>query len=187
MNAWAAPEITDALIVEATPALLAFALRAVRQRSAAQDLVQETFVAALEAKASFEGRSALRTWLIGILVRKIMMHFRRQNREVLTDMTPDAMSNKTSELELPAHFAPSREVSPERRLDQKSAMAVIHRTLPKLSELERLAVLLCDVEQMEREEACNVLGVQPTNLRVLLHRGRHKLRKALEDAALQSS
>lgn len=179
----AAPEITDAQIAEATPALLAFAVRAVRQRAVAQDLVQETFVAALEAKASFEGRSALRTWLIGILVRKILMHFRRQNREVPTD----TRSSSPSELELPSHFAPSREVSPERRLDQKSAMAVIQRTLPQLSELERVAVLLCDVEQMEREEACNVLGVQPTNLRVLLHRGRHKLRKALEDAALQPS
>jgi RNA polymerase sigma-70 factor (ECF subfamily) len=178
-RAMVAPEITDAVVREVEPVLLAFAVRAVRQRAIAQDLVQETFVAALEAKAGFEGRSSLRTWLVGILVRKILMHFRKHKREVVTDTM--------TELERPADFAPSREVSPERRLDQQSAMAVIQRTLPLLSELERVAVLLCDIEQMERDEACNVLGVQPTNLRVLLHRGRHKLRKALEDAALQPS
>jgi RNA polymerase sigma-70 factor (ECF subfamily) len=149
----------------------------VRQRAIAQDLVQETFVVALEARSSFEGRSSLRSWLIGILARKILMHFRKHKREVLTD----------TELELPAHFAPLREVPPERRLDQKASMRVIREALPSLSELERLAVLLCDVEQMDREEACNAMDVQATHLRVLLHRGRHKLRKALEDAALQSS
>ncbi len=169
-------QISDLTIREVEPVLTAFALRAVRHRALAQDLVQETYLAAIESKASFEGRSTLRTWMVGILVRKIVDHFRRNKREVLVDVVP--------ELDGPTRFATQPFAAADRRLDDKTAMQVIDRALPALSELERMAVLACDVEQLDRDEACNAMGVQPTHLRVLLHRGRHKLRKALEDASL---
>jgi RNA polymerase sigma-70 factor, ECF subfamily len=171
-------EISDATIRQVEPVLTAFAVRAVRHRALAQDLVQETYLAAIESRDSFQGRSTLRTWMVGILVRKIVDHFRRNKREVLVDEVP--------ELAAPTRFATQPYVAPDRKLDDKTAMGVIDRALPGLSELERMAVLACDVEQLDRDEACNALGVQPTHLRVLLHRGRHKLRKALEDAALQT-
>jgi RNA polymerase sigma-70 factor (ECF subfamily) len=171
-------QIDEQTIRQVEPVLIAFAVRAVRQRSLAQDLVQETFLAAIESRGSFQGRSTLRTWMVGILVRKIVDHYRRHKREVLVDAVPES--------DTLAPLAHTRGPSPEHVLDEKAAMLVIERTLPALSELERMAVLTCDVEQIERDEACNALGVQPTHLRVLLHRGRHKLRKALEDhAALQ--
>ncbi|HEX7478285.1 MAG TPA: RNA polymerase sigma factor [Polyangiales bacterium] len=171
-------ELSEATIRQVEPVLTAFAVRAVRHHSLAQDLVQETYLAAIESRASFEGRSTPRTWMVGILLRKIVDHFRRHKREVLVDEVP--------ELEAPTRFATQPYVAPDRHLDDKRAMAVIDRALPELSELERMAVLACDVEQLDREEACNAMGVRPTHLRVLLHRGRHKLRKALEDAALRT-
>jgi RNA polymerase sigma-70 factor (ECF subfamily) len=170
-------DLDEAAIKNAEPVLTAFAFRAVRNQELARDLVQETFVAALENKSSFEGRSQLRTWLVGILSRKIVDHYRKTKREMLTDLPPEPDS--------PGKFAPPPPTPAETRLDQQKALRVVERSLGGLTELERMAVLLCDVEQMDRKEACNVLDIKPTHLRVLLHRGRHKLRKALEDAELR--
>lgn len=173
----APPELDAETIRRVEPVLVAFAIRAVRDEALARDLVQETFVAAIENRARFEGRSKLRTWLVGILSRKIVDHYRRTRREVLTDIPPEPQT--------PSHLTPPRRAPPETRLDEQKAMRVIERSLSTLTDLERMAVMLCDIEQLDRREACNAMGVKPTHLRVLLHRGRHKLRKALEDAELR--
>jgi RNA polymerase sigma-70 factor, ECF subfamily len=173
----AAPvHLTDDTLRDVEPVLFGFAFRAVRREDLARDLVQQTYVAALENKAAFQGRSKLRTWLVGILSRKIVDHYRKTRREILVDVPPEPDS--------PSRFAPRPAEAPETRLDQRKAMDVIERSLDGLAELERMAVLLCDVEQMDRADACEAMGVKATHLRVLLHRGRHKLRKALEDAEL---
>jgi RNA polymerase sigma-70 factor (ECF subfamily) len=167
-------DLSDQAIAQIEPVLMGFAYRAVRNRELARDLVQETFVSALEAKSSFAGRSALRTWIVGILSRKIVDHYRKTQREVLTDVMPEPADDDL--------LAPSPVRSPDHRIDPAKAMRVVERTLGTLTELERMAVLLVDVEGMDREQAGNAMGVQPTHLRVLLHRGRHKLRRALETA-----
>jgi RNA polymerase sigma-70 factor (ECF subfamily) len=156
------------------PMLYSFALRAVRRPEVARDLVQETYVAALENDGSFEGRSRLRTWLVGILSRKIVDHYRRSGREVLTDETP--------EVGLPSRITRERPADLDSRLDQRRASRFVERSLASLSALERTAVLLVDVEQLDRKAAAEAMDVRPTHLRVLLHRGRHKLREALEAA-----
>jgi len=173
----AVAHIEEDVVRAVEPVLLGFAFRAVRQTDLARDLVQQTYVAALEAHATFEGRSSLRTWMVGILSRKIVDHYRRTRREVLMDIAedPDPLST----------FAPAPTQEPEKRLDRNRAMQVVERGLGELKELERLAVLMCDVEHVGRPEVCNALGIRPTHLRVLLHRGRHKLRKTLEDAELR--
>lgn len=170
-----AATITDEVVRSVEPVLYGFAMRAVRSDALARDLVQETFVAVLEGRSSFDGRSTLRTWMVGILGRKIVDHYRRTRREVLTDIPPEPEPLDA--------FAPPGSGT-EARVDRKAALRVIEQSLGRLSELERMAVLLCDVEQMDRAAACEVLGVEAVHLRVLLHRGRHRLRKALEDAGM---
>lgn len=155
---------------------MGFAYRAVRDNDRARELVQETYVSALEAFSGFEGRSSLRTWMVGILSRKIIDHYRRTRREVLTDVMPEPEPGIWSSFFRSSPRAPDADIDPKRAID------VMDSAMASLSELERMAVLLCDVEQLDRDEACNALGIQPTNLRVLLHRGRTKLRKALENA-----
>ena len=168
--------LTPAAIREIEPVLVGFAYRAVRREDLARDLVQETFVAAIEALPSFAGRSSLRTWMVGILSRKIIDHYRRTRREVLADVMPEP--------EQLGDFGPRHTRAPDARIDPQMAMKIVDESLGALTELERMAVLLCDVEELDREEVCNALNVQPTHLRVLLHRGRNKLRKALEHAGL---
>jgi RNA polymerase sigma-70 factor (ECF subfamily) len=166
----AAPALTPDAIRALEPVLQAWARRALSDREVARDLVQETLLAALQRSDGFAGRSTLRTWLIGILSHKVIDHYRR-NRPQALDVPeredPDLLMHPTA-------------AALEQVLDDKAAVRKVERSLPALPELERMAFLLVDVEGVEREEACNALAVNPTHLRVLLHRARHRLRRALE-------
>ena len=154
----------------AVPMLRAFARRALGASDAIEDVVQETLVAGLAQLGSFRGHSRVSTWLVGILAHKIFDHFRATRR--LTE--PLAGDEPRDLLDAP----PRR--SPEGELARRQQLAIIETTLPSLPEYERMAVLLIDLQGVERAEVCATLGVTPAHLRVLLHRGRHRLRKAVE-------
>ena len=155
--------INAATIQELSPGLFAFAYRAVRQREEAEDLVQATWISALKTVPSFEGRSSLRTWLVSILRRRIADRFRRERPSEVLEEEKLAWD----------------QAAPEDRLDAYEAADIASRTMTELSELERTAVLLCDVQDLDRDEASARMGVTRGHLRVLLHRGRHKLEAAL--------
>jgi RNA polymerase sigma factor (sigma-70 family) len=166
--------MTDAEVRAVEPVLLAYARRAVGASAEAVDLVQETLLAALANRETFDQRAQLRTWLVGILSHKIADHFRKRKRATLNldDADPDDL------------LSPSPRPSPEGAAARRQELALLNQAIAVLPELERLAVLMIDVEGVDRSEACNILAVQPTHLRVLLHRARHRLRKALEHVAL---
>lgn len=163
MATLAAAVITPTTIQELSPGLFAFAYRAVRQKEDAEDLVQDTWISALRTVPSFEGRSSLRTWLVSILRRRIADRFRRDRpTEVLEE----------------ERFA-ADPASAEDRLDTHQAARIANRAMESLTELERRAVTLCDVDDLDRDEASEAMGVTRGHLRVLLHRGRHKLEASL--------
>jgi RNA polymerase sigma-70 factor (ECF subfamily) len=165
-----APPLSETEIRSLEPVLHRFALRATRDPEAARDLAQEALLAAVAQAAEFAARSTLRTWVVGILAHKVTDHLRRRARD---------RDGGDDEERLLA--APSAE-DVERVIMARQELAAIDRALAALPERERLALLLVDVEGMDREDACNALGVGATHLRVLLHRGRNRLRKTLEDA-----
>jgi RNA polymerase sigma-70 factor (ECF subfamily) len=156
--------INSATIEELSPGLFAFAYRAVRQREEAEDLVQDTWISALKTVPSFEGRSSLRTWLVSILRRRIADRFRRERPSEQLEEEKVAWD----------------QAAPEDRLDAYEAADIAARAMTELSELERTAVTLCDVQDLDRDEASTRMGVTRGHLRVLLHRGRHKLEAALK-------
>ena len=158
--------LDEKTVAELTPGLLRYA----RQRvgaELAQDLVQDTWVAAFGAIDKFAGRSSLRTWLISILRRKIIDSHRRRRPSVSFEEhhTPDA--------------DPRRE-----RLDDVAAANLVERALPDLPKREREAVSLVDVAGLDRNVAAHSMGVSRSALRVMLHRGRNRLKKKLEAADL---
>ena len=162
--------INPTTIAELSPGLFAFAYRAVRQREEAEDLVQDTWISALRTVPSFEGRSSLRTWLVSILRRRIADRFRKtRHAEVFEE---DKVSVEDE--------------APEQRIDTYDTAQIAARAMEQLSELERTAVQLCDVEDMDRDEASAKMGVTRGHLRVLLHRGRHKLEATLRSQGLES-
>lgn len=164
MATMAAPTlITPSTIRELSPGLFAFAYRAVRQKEDAEDLVQDTWISALRTVPSFEGRSSLRTWLVSILRRRIADRFRR-------DRPAEPLEEERHGME-PA--------AAEQWLDSHESAQIASLAMANLTELERRAVTLCDVDDLDRDEASQAMGVTRGHLRVLLHRGRHKLEASL--------
>ena len=164
-----APTIAEADLRKLEPVLYRFALRAIRDAEIARDLTQDALLAAITQAETFAGRSALRTWGVGILAHKITDHLRR--RETRRDEGSDDASLLA---------APSPE-HVERVVMARQQLAAVDRALARLPDRERLVLLLLDVEGADRDEACNALGVSATHLRVLLHRARNRLRRTLED------
>jgi len=160
------------------PMLRGFARRALATDDAGPDLVQDALLAATEGLASFRGGARLSTWVVGILSHKIVDHLRRLHRwrEETLDETEEPRL-----LDAP----PAR--NPEQQLAQQEALRTIEAALSTIPERERMAVLLVDVHAAEHDEACHALSVSATHLRVLLHRGRHRLRRKLEDADVRGN
>jgi len=175
-------------VAEYADALFGFAAARVREAAIAQDLVQETFLAALKASQGFAGRSTERAWLFGILRNKLADYYRRQNREVpLADLDAplpeeqgafgDRGLGKDGWL---GRMAPKAWETPDETLVNKEFQGVLNRCLSQLPGKVALAFSLREVEGQPSEEVCKDLGVSPNNLWVMLHRARMGLRRCLE-------
>jgi len=165
--------------------LVKLGLAFVGSASAAEEVVQETWLAVVAQLDAFEGRSSLRTWIGSILVNRAKTRGVRDKRTVPFS----SLSDDDTEVVEPERFGkagfwsvpPSRwDEAPESRLLQKEAREAIERELEGLPAAQRTVVILRDLEEWSSEEVCNVLEVTETNQRVLLHRGRMRLRAALE-------
>ena len=144
-----------------------FAMRAVRDDDVARDLTQDALLVAVASGPTFAGRSTLRTWLLGILSHKIIDHLHARGASLEGGEDPELLSTPSS-------------TDVERVAMARQELGRVGLALATLPGRERVAVLLTDVEGVDREEVCRVLGVTPTHLRVLLHRGRNRLRRLCE-------
>jgi RNA polymerase sigma-70 factor (ECF subfamily) len=165
--------------------LFRYAMPRVRDTAVAEELVQETFLAALQARGSFGGRSSERTWLVGILKHKIVDHFRRTSRERPAsddDFVPSAIADLYDENRYwhhddgPTDWGPG----PAEALERAEFVAQLDDCLGELPTRLAAAFTLREVEELTSEEICKVLGVTTTNLWVMLHRARAHLRRCLE-------
>lgn len=169
--------------------LFRYAISRVGNTSIAEDLVQETFLAALKARRRFEGKSDERTWFVAILKNKIIDHFRRMGREVgleevKTESSQSDESFRHSGL-LPGVWKTGGQpqewmIDSSDPVEQKEFWKYLQLCIAKLSPRDAQAFVLREMEELEAKEICNKLGLSPTNLRVLLHRARLALRRCLE-------
>jgi RNA polymerase sigma-70 factor (ECF subfamily) len=166
------------------PYLLRYALLQLRDRDSAEDVVQETLLAALEGRARFEGKSSPKTWLTGILKHKIIDVMRRKSRE-----QPLAAGDDTAEADVVdalfqkdghwQHF-PSDWGNPERALEDKRFREVFELCAQAMPERAARVFMMREVMEMTTEEICKELAITPTNLWVILHRARLSLRECIE-------
>lgn len=167
----------DRLVADHTGPLLRGALGMGFSQADAEELVQDTFVAYLDAQERFEGRSTVRTFLFGILYNKGAALSRKKRRET---------GAEDIELVFDAHFTPGghwladRPKGPEEAALSQEIADLIAACAEKLSESQRSAFFLKVTQGAPSEEICNILGVSDTNLRVLLFRARLRLRECLE-------
>lgn len=177
--------------------LLRLAQDFVRTRSVAEEVVQETWLAVLNGIDRFEGRSSFKTWLYRILVNKAKTRGVREARIVpFSSLEPlgeehvvPADRFRGPDDQWPGHWAePPRSLDtiPEERLLSREARQRIAAALETLPDSQRIVVTLRDVAGWDSDEICETLDLTEVNQRVLLHRGRAKLRAALEQYVEES-
>jgi RNA polymerase sigma-70 factor, ECF subfamily len=170
-------------IVALRPYLMRVAISRVNDAERAEDLVQETLLAAIKARRSFGGRSRFRTWVTGILIHKAMDFFRARAREESL-MQPFNGIEATEDSEFDRDGAWATPVSPwsnpERALENKRFLGLFAAQLATLPPMQARAFEMRELMGLESEEICRHLGVTPNNLCQLLYRARLGLRKSLE-------
>ncbi len=155
----------------------------VRDRSAAEDLVQETFLAALKSRGAFSGGSSEATWLVGILKHKIADHYRHQAREAPPEDLDLREHPDPSPFDGSGHWTSGPTDwggNPADLYREKKFLDQFTKCLSGLSPHHANAFTLREIEGADTGEICKVLNVSDTNLWVILHRARMQLRRCLE-------
>jgi RNA polymerase sigma-70 factor (ECF subfamily) len=163
--------------------LFRYALQRVRRRDTAEELVQETFLAALKAHCNFDGRSSKRTWLIGILRHKIVDHIRRAEK---------ARSRRAEELDetpVEQYFTKSGHwkngstdwgSDPAALAEKRDFWEVFEKCFGALPQPLADTFVLRELEDRQPAEVCSSLEISESNLWVRLHRARILLKECLE-------
>jgi RNA polymerase sigma-70 factor (ECF subfamily) len=161
--------------------LFNFAIGQVRDTHTAEDLVQETFLAAVKAQNSFGGKSSARTWLVGILRHKIYDHLRKSCRERAVRHDPTPMNDHESwdESTLWLHEMAAETQLPSRRMELDEFHANLELALGKLPPRIAQVFQLYQIEERPNREVCEQLKISESNLWVMLHRARKQLREHL--------
>ena len=165
----------------------------VSNREVAEEVVQETWIGVLNGLDRFEGRSSLKTWIFRILTNIAKTRAQREGRTLpfsalqRPDVVPEA-AVEPGRFRTPDHSAspghwsspPQEWNAPEERLLGGEVRGVVAHAIEELPPAQRAVISLRDVEGWPADDVCNALGVTETNQRVLLHRARSKVRRALE-------
>jgi RNA polymerase sigma-70 factor, ECF subfamily len=170
-----------ALVARHQPSMLRLARSFVPSSAVAEEVVQDTWLGVLRGIDKFAGRSSFKTWLLRILVNRARSTGVSESRSVaIGDAGPAVDSARFDAggawMSPPQHW----QEDSEDRLQAESMAGVISEALDELPGRQREVVLLRDVDGLTSEEVCDVLDISEGNQRVLLHRGRSRLRQALE-------
>jgi RNA polymerase sigma-70 factor (ECF subfamily) len=174
-------------------ALLRVAMGYVPSRAVAEEVVQETWIAVLRGIGGFEGRSSLKTWIFRILTNTALRGGSRERRSVPfaalaaeeaagPSVDPDRFLPADHE-RWPGHWVvmPARWPTPEEGLLSGETRAVILAAIEQLPKAQRTVLVLRDVEGWSSEDVCAALEISAGNQRLLLHRGRTRVRAAIDD------
>lgn len=179
------------LVHEYQPSLVRVARMYVSTQAAAEEVAAETWLAVLNGLDRFEGRSSLKTWIFRILTNIAKTRAQRDGRTLpfsaLQDpgRVPEAAVDADRFLDpehprWPGHWAVRPEPWPEDALVAAETQSVVAEAIEALPPAQRAVISLRDVEGWSSEEVRNALELSETNQRVLLHRARSKVRRALE-------
>ncbi len=175
------PEAIQEVVRAYLPQILRAARGAGLDEQLAEDVTQSTFGTFVATAARFEGRSRVRTWLFGILYRKIAEARRRLKRDHQMEDIDGVFEQQ---------FASGGSwTRPPRPVDAEVYASEVRRSiegcLDAVQTKQRMAFVLREVEELDTEEICKILDVTRTNLGVLLHRARARLRACLENQGIR--
>ena len=164
--------------------LFKFAMLQLRNEAQAEDVVQETLLAAMRGAERFTGKSSVRTWLTGILKHKILDQIRKSSRERTSDVDDDEDSSgdfdalfneRGAYVERPAEWG-----SPEAAFSQKKFFEVLERCMEGLPKNTARVFAMREIMGLDADEICKETGISATNCGVLLYRARTALRLCLD-------
>ena len=160
-----------------------YAVVRVNNSDLAKDLVQDTFFAGLKSAKNFQGKSTERTWLVSILKRKIIDHYRKINSkkgqaEVRMNFYDDG-ENEGNWLE--ERVPQSWDNQSEKTIENQELKTQLESCIDALPEKYGMVFRMKTIQEFETEEICKELDITASNLWVIIHRARTQLRKCMED------
>lgn len=166
--------------------MLRFAFLQLRDRSLAEDVVQDAFAAALANRDRFQGRSSARTWVFAILKNKIVDALRDRRRHGKVELDREAEHDTDFDVlfkrsgmwrrdEMPANWG-----DPEQELENSQFWQVLELCMTKLPPATARVFSMREFLELEVEDICKELGITTSNCWVILHRARMSLRLCLE-------
>lgn len=164
--------------------LFRYAVLRLRDKTVAEDMVQETFLGALRNQDAYNHQSSEQNWLFGILKHKIIDYFRKAKREQPVD-NPDAdinynntfFNDKGMWVKGPAEW----KQNPGSLAEQSEFYRIFSQCLKKLPKRIADAFMLREIDGLKGAEICQVLGISANNYWIMLHRARLQLRACLEE------
>lgn len=163
--------------------LFNYTITRVNDREIAQDLVQETFLAGLKSKDNFKGQASERTWLVAILKRKIIDHYRKINSnkgKAEVRMTYNSDSETEGDW-LEERVGDVHEKNAEDSIENEELGIAIHNCLDKLPEKQAKIFKMKTLLNYETEAICNEMDITASNLWVIIHRARTAMANCMED------
>lgn len=176
------PKVTIEYWVEMySDTMYAWAFHKTSSKEAAEDLVQETFLAAIHSFTKFKGDSNPKTWLFGILNNKISDHYRRAYRlpTIGSDSIFDNLFDENGQWKAEERPQPWNDESGH-LLDNADFNNILHQCMKNLPEQWYAAIQLKFMEERKGEHICQELGITDTNFWQILHRSKLQLRKCLD-------
>jgi len=176
----------DAFLQDLRKQMLRFAMIQLSDSHLADDVVQEALMGALKSSQAFRGQAALKTWVFAILKNKIADALRQKHRheQVRVLLQEDEELEDFSDVFKPnGHWQPAERPAswgnPQETLDQTQFWAVFEFCLDHLPNQQGRAFMMREFVELSTQEICQELGITLTNLNVLLHRARMRLRECL--------
>jgi RNA polymerase sigma-70 factor (ECF subfamily) len=171
-------------------AMLRVAQLYVRSRAVAEEVVQDAWIGVLNGSARFEGRSSLKTWIFRIVANRAKTRALKEGRSIpFSDLGPDEPSVDPARFRGPEDRHPGHWTThpsswsdvPEQRLLAAETLALVEAAIAELPPAQAIVITMRDVEGFDAAEVCDALELSESNQRVLLHRARSKVRRALEE------
>lgn len=162
--------------------LFNFAMSRLRDMEAAEEVVQETFVAGIKAQDQFTGRGAERAWLVGILKRKIVDLIRKRMRQRTGQTTEEGTDITEILFDEKGHWKSDPKLArnrPDANLQKEEFWRELRDCIESLPQRQADVFTLRELEEKGSDEICKELDLTPSNLWVLLHRARLKLADCL--------
>lgn len=178
------PSLFNQLAESWHASMLRVALDFVRSREDAEEVIQETWLAALSGLDRFQGRSAFKTWLFRILIYRARSRGKREHRVIPFSALAASRSDVDQSAGAQDTFASWTDVAsgapdPEQTVLAAELRHLLESAVNSLPRTQRLVISLRDIEGWSAEEVCGALQITPVNQRVLLHRARMRVRELL--------